>query len=166
MALNINDKKAVVEEVSALVSEAGSMVAAEYRGLTVAQLTELRANARAANVTVRVVKNTLVRRAVAGTKFEDMADTFVGPLVFAFSGEELGNAARVFKDFAKDNEALVVKSLSIGEGVMDASQLNAVAALPTYDEALSKLLYVMKEPVAKLARGLVAVKDQKEAEAA
>lgn len=166
MALNINDKKAVVEEVSALISEAGSMVAAEYRGLTVAQLTELRAKARAANVTVRVVKNTLVRRAVAGSKFEDMADTFVGPLVFAFSGEELGNAARVFKDFAKENEALVVKSLSIGEGVMDASQLNAVAALPTYDEALSKLLYVMKEPVAKLARGLVAVKDQKEAEAA
>lgn len=166
MALNINDKKAVVEEVSGLVSEAGSMVAAEYRGLTVAQLTELRAKARAANVTVRVVKNTLVRRAVAGTKFEDMADTFVGPLVFAFSGEELGNAARVFKDFAKDNEALVVKSLSIGEGVMDASQLSVIAALPTYDEAVSKLLYVMKEPVAKLARGLVAVKDQKEAEAA
>ncbi len=166
MALNINDKKAVVEEVSGLVSDAGSMVAAEYRGLTVAQLTELRAKARAANVTVRVVKNTLVRRAVAGTKFEDMADTFVGPLVFAFSGEELGNAARVFKDFAKDNEALVVKSLSIGEGVMDASQLSAIAALPTYDEAVSKLLYVMKEPVAKLARGLVAVKDQKEAEAA
>lgn len=166
MALNINDKKAVVEEVSGLLSEAGSMVAAEYRGLTVAQLTELRSKARAANVTVRVVKNTLVRRAVAGTKFEDMADTFVGPLVFAFSGEELGNAARVFKDFAKTNEALVVKSLSIGEGVMDASQLDLVAALPTYDEALSKLLYVMKEPVAKLARGLVAVKDQKEAEAA
>lgn len=166
MALNINDKKAVVEEVSGLLSEAGSMVAAEYRGLTVAQLTELRSKARAANVTVRVVKNTLVRRAVAGTKFEDMADTFVGPLVFAFSGEELGNAARVFKDFAKTNEALVVKSLSIGEGVMDASQLDLVAALPTYDEALSKLLYVMKEPVAKLARGLVAIKDQKEAEAA
>lgn len=166
MALNINDKKAVVEAVSGLLSEAGSMVSAEYRGLTVAQLTELRSKAREANVTVRVVKNTLVRRAVAGTKFEDMADTLVGPLVFAFSGEELGNAARVFKDFAKTNEALVVKSLSIGEGVMDASQLDSIAAIPTYDEALSKLLYVMKEPVAKLARGLVAVKDQKEAEAA
>ena len=101
-----------------------------------------------------------------GTKFEDMADTFVGPLVFAFSGEELGNAARVFKDFAKSNEALVVKSLSIGEGVMDASQLSAVAALPTYDEAVAKLLFVMKEPVAKLARALTAVKEQKEAAAA
>jgi len=166
MALNIEDKKAVVEEVSAIIAEAGSMVAAEYRGLTVEQLTELRSKAREANVSVRVVKNTLVRRAVAGTKFEDMAETFSGPLIFAISGEELGNAARVFKDFSKANEALVVKSLSIGEGVMDASQLAAIAALPTYDEALSKLLYVMKEPVAKVARGLVAVKDQKEAEAA
>lgn len=166
MALNIEGKKLVVEEVSAVIAEAGSMVAAEYRGLTVEQMTQLRANARAANVQVRVVKNTLARRAIAGTKFEDMADTFVGPLVFAFSGEELGNAARVFKDFAKTNDALVVKSLSIGEGVMDASQLATVAALPTYDEALSKLLYVMKEPVAKVARALVAINEKKEAEAA
>jgi large subunit ribosomal protein L10 len=166
MALNIEGKKLVVEEVSAVVAEAGSMVVAEYRGLTVEQMTQLRANARAANVQVRVVKNTLARRAVAGTKFEDMADTFIGPLVFAFSGEELGNAARVFKDFAQGNDALVVKSLSIGEGVMDASHLVTIAALPTYDEAVSKLLYVMKEPVAKIARGLVAIKEQKEAEAA
>lgn len=166
MALNIEGKKLVVEEVAAVAAEAGSMVAAEYRGLTVEQMTQLRAKARAAGVKVRVVKNTLARRAIAGTKFEDMADTLVGPLVFAFSGEELGNAARVFKDFAKDNDALIVKSLSIGEGVMDASQLATVAALPTYDEALSKLLYVMKEPVAKVARGLVAIKEQKEAEAA
>ena len=166
MALNIEGKKLVVEEVSAVVAEAGSVVAAEYRGLTVEQMTQLRAEARAAGVKVRVVKNTLARRAVAGTKFEDMAGTFVGPLVFAFSGEELGNAARVFKDFSKNNAALVVKSLSIGEGVMDASHLATVAALPTYDEALSKLLYVMKEPVAKIARGLVAIQEQKEAEAA
>jgi len=166
MALNIEDKKLVVEEVSAVVAEAGSIVAAEYRGLTVEQMTQLRAKAREANVKVRVVKNTLARRAVAGTKFEDMADSFVGPLVFAFSGEELGNAARVFKDFAKTNNALVVKSLSIGEGVMDASQLDVVAALPTYDEAVAKLLFVMKEPVAKLARALTAIKEQKEAEAA
>ncbi|MGM0540826.1 MAG: 50S ribosomal protein L10 [Pseudomonadota bacterium] len=166
MALNIEGKKLVVEEVSAVAAEAGSMVAAEYRGLTVDQMTQLRASARAAGVKVRVVKNTLARRAVAGTKFEDMSETFKGPLVFAFSGEELGNAARVFKDFSKNNEALVVKSLSIGEGVMDASHLATIAALPTYDEALSKLLYVMKEPIAKIARGLVAVKEQKEAEAA
>lgn len=166
MALNLEGKKAVVEEVSAIVAEAGSLVAAEYRGLSVAQLTELRAKARDANVQVRVVKNTLLRRAVAGTKFEDMADSFVGPLIFAFSGEELGNAARVFKDFAKDNDALVVKTLSIGEGALDASHLAAVAALPTYDEAVAKLLFVMKEPVAKLARALTAVKEQKEEAAA
>lgn len=166
MALNIKDKKLVVEEVSSIVAGAGSMVAAEYRGLTVAQLTNLRDSARKSNVQIRVVKNTLVRIAVKGTKFEDMADTFVGPLVFAWSGEELGNAARVFKDFAKTNDKLVVKSLSIGEGVMDASQLNAVAALPTYDEAVGKLLFVMKEPVAKLARALAAVKEQKESAAA
>lgn len=166
MALNMQGKKAVVEEVSAIIADAGSIVAAEYRGLSVAQLTELRAKARDANVQVRVVKNTLVRRAVAGTKFEDMADEFVGPLIFAFSGEELGNAARVFKDFAKDNEALVVKTLSIGEGVLDASHLAAIAALPTYDEAVAKLLFVMKEPVAKLARALTAVKEQKEEVAA
>ena len=162
MALNIEDKKLVVEEVAAVAAGAGSMVAAEYRGLTVEQMTVLRAKARNAGVQVRVIKNTLARRAVAGTKFEDMADTFVGPLVFAFSGEELGNAARVFKDFSKDNNALIVKSLSIGEGVMDASQLSAVAALPTYNEAVAKLLFVMKEPVAKLARALAAVKEQKE----
>jgi large subunit ribosomal protein L10 len=162
MALNIEDKKLVVEEVSAVVADAGSIVAAEYRGLTVEQMTDLRAKAREAGVQVRVVKNTLARRAVAGTKFEDMADTFKGPLVFAFSGEELGNAARVFKDFAKDNDALVVKSLSIGEGALGADSLAQVAALPTYDEAVAKLLFVMKEPVNKLARALNAVKEQKE----
>lgn len=166
MALNIEDKKVVVEEVSAIIADAGSVVAAEYRGLSVAQLTELRAKAREANVQVRVVKNSLVRRAVKGSKFEDMSDTFVGPLIFAFSGEELGSAARVFKNFAKDNEDLVVKSLSIGDGVLDSSHLSSIAALPTYDEAVSKLLYVMKEPVAKLARGLMAVKEQKEEVAA
>ncbi len=163
MALNLDDKKAVVELVSAIAAESGSMVTAEYRGLSVTQLTELRANARAANVQIKVAKNTLVRRAVKGTKFEDMADTLAGPLIFAFSGEELGNAARIFKDFAKANDKLVVKSISIGNGVLDSSHLSTIAVLPTYDEALSKLLYVMKEPVAKLARGLVAVKEQKEA---
>jgi large subunit ribosomal protein L10 len=165
MALNIEDKKLVVEEVSAVVAEAGSVVAAEYRGLTVEQMTNLRAEARKANVQIRVVKNTLARLAVKGTKFEDMAETFTGPLVYAFSGEELGNAARVFKNFAKDNDKLVVRSLSIGEGAMGAESLATVAALPTYDEAVAKLLFVMKEPVAKLARAMVAVKEQKEATA-
>lgn len=139
------------------------MVAAEYRGLTVEQLTNLRAQARKANVQIRVVKNTLARRAVQGTKFEDMGDSFTGPLVYAFSGEELGNAARVFRDFAKTNDKLVVRSLSIGEGCLDASYTAQIASLPTYDEAVAKLLFVMKEPVAKLARALAAIKEQKEA---
>ncbi|WP_319380272.1 50S ribosomal protein L10 [Thiomicrorhabdus sp.] len=163
MALNIEDKKLVVEEVSAIAAEAGSVVAAEYRGLTVEQMTNLRAEARKANVQIRVIKNTLARRALQGTKFEDMGETFTGPLVYAFSGEELGNAARVFRDFAKTNEALVVRSLSIGEGCLDASFTAQIAALPTYDEAVAKLLFVMKEPVAKLARALTAIKEQKEA---
>jgi large subunit ribosomal protein L10 len=162
MALNIEDKKLVVEEVAAVAANAGSMVAAEYRGLTVENMTQLRNAARKAGVQIRVIKNTLARRAIMGTKFEDLGETFTGPLVFAFSGEELGNAARVFKDFAKTNNKLVVRSMSIGEGSWDASYLDRVASLPTRDEALSKLLYVMKEPVAKLARGLVAVKEQKE----
>ncbi|MBN2864920.1 MAG: 50S ribosomal protein L10 [Thiotrichales bacterium] len=163
MALNIQDKKQVVEEVAALVAGAGSVVAAEYRGLTVEQMTNLRAEARNANVQIRVVKNTLARIAVKGTKFEDMADSFTGPLVYAFSGEELGNAARVFQTFAKKNDKLVVRSLSIGEGCLDASYTAQIAALPTYDEAVAKLLFVMKEPVAKLARALAAIKEQKEA---
>ena len=163
MALNIEAKKQVVEEVAAIAAEAGSMVAAEYRGLTVEQLSNLRAQARKANVQIRVVKNTLARRAIQGTKFEDMADTFTGPLVYAFSGEELGNAARVIRDFAKTNDKLVVRSLSIGEGCLDASYTAQIAALPTYDEAVAKLLFVMKEPVAKLARALTAIKEQKEA---
>lgn len=162
MALNIEGKKAVVKELSEVIAGAGSMVAAEYRGLSVEQMTDLRTKAREANVTVQVVKNSLAKRAVQGTPFEDMAETFSGPLVFAFSGEELGTAARLFQDFGKTNGDLVVRSLSIGEGALDASHLASIAALPTYDEAISKLLYVMKEPVAKLTRGLNAVKEQKE----
>ena len=162
MALNIEGKTQVVEEVSAVVAEAGSVVAAEYRGLTVEQMTNLRAEARKAGVQIRVVKNTLARLAVKGTKFEDMADSFTGPLVYAFSGEELGNAARVLNTFAKTNNALVIRSLSIGEGCLDASYAAQIAALPTYDEAVAKLLFVMKEPVAKLARALTAIKEQKE----
>jgi large subunit ribosomal protein L10 len=163
MALKLEDKKLVVEEVSAVVAKSVSMVAAEYRGLTVEQMTKLRAKARDNNVVIRVVKNTLARKAIAGTPFEDMASTLVGPIVLAFSTEELSAAARVMKEFKKDNDALVVKSLSIGSGVMDASQLEAIAALPTYEEALAKLMYVMKAPVEKLARTLAAYKEAKEA---
>lgn len=163
MALKLEDKKLVVEEVSAIVAKSVSMVAAEYRGLTVEQMTNLRAKARDNNVVIRVVKNTLARKAIAGTPFEDMASTLVGPVVLVFATEELSAAARVVKDFKKGNDALVVKSISIGTGVMDAGQLDVIAALPTYEEALAKLMYVMKAPVEKLARTLAAYKEAKEA---
>jgi len=154
MALKLEDKKQVVEEVSALVAEAYSVVAAEYRGLTVEQMTNLRNQARGSGVVVRVVKNTLARKAMEGTQFEDFGCVLKGPLVLAFSVDDPGSAARVVKDFAKENEALVVKHLTIGNGVLDAGQLGAVASLPTYDEAISKLMFVMKAPAEKLARTL------------
>lgn len=162
MALKLDDKKLIVDEVSALVAESVSMVVAEYRGLTVDQMTELRGKARESNSAVRVVKNTLARRAIAGTTFEDMTEDLVGPVVLIFSKEELSAAARISKDFAKANKALVVKSVSIGSGRLGADQLDAIASLPTYEEAIAKLMYVMKAPVEKLARTFTALKEAKE----
>jgi len=174
MALKLDDKKRIIDEVSAIAAEAYSVVAAEYRGLTVEDMTNLRRQAREANVQVRVIKNTLARRALAGTQFEDIGSELVGPLVYAFSMEDPGSAARVYKNFAKENEGLVVKVLTIGNGAMGADQLDSVASLPTYDEAISKLMFVMKAPVeqlaktlnevpGKLVRTVAAIKDAKEA---
>lgn len=172
MALGLSDKKAIVAEVNEVASEALSMAVAEYRGLDVASMTELRVKAREAGVVLRVVRNTLAKRAVEGTKFEDMQETFVGPLLFGFSIDAPGSVARVFKDFAKTNDQLNVKALSIGSGVIGAEKLDAVAALPTRDEALAQLLATFKAPVtkfvqtvnevpAKFVRVLAAVKDEK-----
>lgn len=163
MALKLEDKKLIVEDVSAVVAETVSMVVAEYRGLTVEQMTKLRSSARDSNVVVRVVKNTLARKALQGTSYEDLTEDLVGPVVLVFSREELSAAARVVKDFKKENDAIVVKSLSIGSGRLDLDQLGVIAALPTYDEAIAKLMYVMKAPVEKLARTLAALKESKEA---
>lgn len=174
MALKLEDKKRIVEEVHALASDAYSVVAAEYRGLTVEQMTNLRRQARESKVVIRVIKNTLARRALEGTQFEDIGSELVGPLVYAFSMEDPGSAARIIKAFRKEVKALEPKVLSIGSGVMSGDQLDAVASLPTYDEAISKLMYVMKAPVEKLARTLnevpgklvrtvAAIKDAKEA---
>jgi large subunit ribosomal protein L10 len=174
MALKLEDKKRIVEEVHALAESAYSIVAAEYRGLTVEQMTTLRRQAREANVVVRVVKNTLARRALEGTQFEDMGEHLVGPLVLIMSMEDPGSAARVVKAFRKEVSVLEPKVLSIGNGAMPGDQLDAVASLPTYDEAISKLMYVMKAPVEMLARTLnevpgklvrtvAAIKDAKEA---
>ena len=174
MALSLVQKKAVVEEVSGIVSDAQSVVAAEYSGLSVSDMTKLRRAAIEKGVTIRVVKNTLAKKAFEGTGYDCMNDVLTGPVVLAFSQESLGGAARVMRDFAKDHEKLKVTGLSLGDGLMDIAQLKAVAALPTRDEALSILLATMKAPVEKLARTLkeipakttrvvAAVRDQKEA---
>ncbi|NOY66807.1 MAG: 50S ribosomal protein L10 [Gammaproteobacteria bacterium] len=152
MALNLDQKKAVVEEVSAIAAEALSAVAAEYHGLSVDDMTELRAKARSEGVYLRVVKNTLAKRAVVGTEFECMQEGLVGPLLLAFSQEDPGAAARVIKDFAKENDKLVVKLVSIGGQMLAASELDRLAKLPTRDQAISMLMALMKAPVEKLAR--------------
>ena len=162
MPLNLEDKKSIVAEVHAVASKAHSAVAAEYRGLSVGEMTELRTKARNSGVYMRVVKNTLARRAVEGTEFECMKDGMVGPLVLAFSQEEPSSAARLVKDFAKGHDKLVVKLGSFGGQVLSPKELDKLASMPTRDQALSLLLAVMKAPVEKLARTIAAVRDQKQ----
>jgi large subunit ribosomal protein L10 len=174
MALNLEDKKALVAEVAAVAAKAQSVVAAEYRGLTVGQMTELRAKARGQGVYMRVIKNTLARKALAGTSFESVGPKLKGPLVLAFSKDDPGAAARVVKDFAKANEKLVATLVSLGGQVLPGGELDRVASLPTREQALSMLLGVLKAPIAKLvrtladppaklARTVAAVRDQKQA---
>jgi len=152
MALNMEAKKALVAEVASVAESAQSAVAAEYRGLTVSEMTELRVAARNAGVYLKVVKNTLARRAVKGTPFECMQDSFRGPLLLAFSREDPGAAARVVKAFSKEHEKLVAVALSIGGELYDAKELDRVASLPTLDEARSMLLGVLQAPYSKLVR--------------
>jgi large subunit ribosomal protein L10 len=177
MALNLEDKKTLVAEVAEVAAKAQSVVAAEYRGLTVGQMTELRAKARTQGVYMRVVKNTLARKALAGTSFESVGAKLKGPLVLAFSKDDPGAAARVVKDFAKANDKLVATLVSIGGQVMPGGDLDKVASLPTREQALAMLLGALKaplqklvsllnEPPAKLARTLAAYRDQKAGAAA
>jgi large subunit ribosomal protein L10 len=154
MALNLEAKKAVVAEVSAVAEGAQSAVAAEYRGLTVAEMTGLRVAARNANVYLKVVKNTLAKRAVEGTSFECMQESFKGPLVLAFSRDDPGAAARVIKGFAKDHDKLVTVALSIGGELYGATDIDRLASLPTLDEARSSLLGVLQAPLAQFVRTL------------
>ena len=176
MALRLEDKKTLVTEVNEVAQKAQSVVAAEYRGLTVAKLTELRAKARASRVYMRVVKNTLARRAVAGTPFECVGEKLKGPLILAFSQDDPGAAARLIKGFAKDHDKLVPTLVSLGGSVLPGKDLDRVASLPTRAEALAQLLGVIKAPIekfvrtlaephAKLVRTIAAVKDQKKAAA-
>lgn len=163
MALNLDSKKVVVEEVAEFAAKAYSAVAAEYRGLTVTEMTELRKTARETGVYLRVVKNTLARRAVAGTEFECMQEGLVGPLLIAFSMEDPGCAARLISDFAKTHNKLITKVVAIGGQAYGASELDRLARLPTRDQGIAMLMSVMKAPVGKLVRTLAAVREQKEA---
>ncbi|MET0067603.1 MAG: 50S ribosomal protein L10 [Candidatus Thiodiazotropha sp.] len=152
MALNLEQKKAIVAEVYDVASKAFSAVAAEYRGLTVEQMTLLRREARNNGVYLRVVRNTLAKRALENTEFACMQEGLTGPLLLAFSQEDPGCAARVIKDFAKDHKLLEVKMVSIGGQMLAPSELETLAKMPTYDQAVSMLMAVMKAPVEKLAR--------------
>ena len=152
--VNIEAKRALVAEVSLVAASAESAVAAEYRGLTVAEMTELRATARESDVFLKVIKNTLARRAVEGTNFECMQESFKGPLILAFSREDPGAAARVVKSFAKDHDKLVTVALSIGGEFYGATDLDRLASLPTLDEARSMLLGTLLAPLEQLVRTL------------
>lgn len=152
MALTLDEKKAVVAEVAEVAAKAHSAVAAEYRGLSVGQITVLRAKARQSGVYVRVIKNSLAKRAVEGTAFECMSEGFSGPLLLAFSQEDPGSAARVIRDFSKDNDKLVPKLVSVGGQMLAASELGRLASLPTRNEALAQLLGTLRAPLDKLAR--------------
>jgi large subunit ribosomal protein L10 len=174
MPMNLEGKKVLVSEVNTVAATAKSVVAAEYRGLTVTQMTDLRSKARANGVYLRVIKNTLARKALAGTAFESLGTTLKGPLVLAFSKDDPGAAARLVKDFSKANDKLVTKGLSLGGAVLSAKELDKVASLPTKEQALSMLLGVMKAPLQKLVgtlaapqlklvRTLAALRDQKQA---
>lgn len=163
MALNLDSKKAVVEEVAVFAAKAHSAIAAEYRGLTVTELTELRKTARETGVYLRVVKNTLAKRAVAGTEFECMQSGMVGPLLIAFSMEDPGSAARLISNFAKTHDKLIAKIVAIGGQSFGGSELARLASLPTRDQGIGLLMSVMRAPTEKFVRTLAAIRDQKEA---
>jgi len=152
VALGLEAKKQVVAEVSEIANQALSAVVAEYRGLTVADMTDLRVKARDSGVYLRVIRNTLARRAVEGTEFECMQDALTGPVICAFSQDDPGAAARLLKDYSKEFEAMNVTAVAIGGELLGADQLDAVASLPTYEEALAKLMSVMNGPITKLTR--------------
>ena len=173
MALNREEKAAVIEEVSAQVAQAGSIVLAEYRGLTVEQITQLRKQARESGVYLRVLKNTLVRRAVKDTPYEKLADQMVGPLMYGISADPVA-PAKLIASFAKANDQLVVKGGAMPNVVMDVAGVQALATMPSREELLAKLLGTMQAPVAtfvrtlnevptKFVRGLAAVRDKQEA---
>ena len=177
MALNLDDKKAIVADVSETASSALSLVIGDARGVSVGDITVLRKQAREAKVSLRIIKNSLAKRAFQGTEFECVETLLVGPSLFGFSMEDPGAAARLFKDFAKDNESFEVKGLAVSGQMLGKEQLDVLATLPTRDQALGQLVSVMIAPITKLVRTfnevptkvtrvVAAVRDQKQDEAA
>ncbi|MBW8065974.1 MAG: 50S ribosomal protein L10 [Ferrovum sp.] len=173
MSLNLEEKKAVVAEVTGQVTEAQAIILAEYRGMAVSDMTVLRAKARTAGVYFRVLKNTLVRRAVADTPFAGLADQMVGPLVYGISADPVA-VAKVIHEFAKGNDKLVIKGGAMPNSVMSAKDVSSLATMPSREELIAKLMGTMQAPVSKFVqtlnevptkfvRGLAAVRDQKEA---
>jgi len=173
MALNLEDKKAIVADVNETASNAVSLVVADARGVNVVDMTELRKQARENNVDLRIVKNSLAKRAFQGTEFECIEGALAGPSLFGFSMEDPGAAARLFKDFAKTNEKFEVKALSISGQLLEKEQLDVLATLPTLEQALGQLVSVIIAPVTKLVRTfnevptkvtrvVAAVRDQKQ----
>lgn len=156
MALNLEGKKAVVAEVAEIASTAYSAIAAEYRGLTVSDMTALRNAAREQHVQIRVVRNTLAKRAVEGTDFACMQDGMVGPLVYGFSMEDPGAVARVMSEFSRENDKFEVKMVALSGQLFPASEIDRLAKMPTKDQAIGMLMGTMKAPVEKLVRTLVA----------
>ena len=177
MPIGLKEKQAIVAEVNETASQALSAVMADYRGVLVDDMTALRKQAREAGVQVRVIRNTLAKRAFEGTEYECMNEVMLGPNILAFSLEDPGAGARVFKDFAKENADFEIKALSVGGKLLPADQIDALAKLPTRDEAIAMLMAVMQAPITKLARTLndvpgkvtrvvAAVRDQKQEAAA
>jgi len=160
MALNLSQKQEVVAELADVAAKAHSLVAAEYAGTTVSQMTAMRKKARETGVYLRVVKNTLASRAVAGTEFEVVKDSLVGPLLYAFSTEEPGAAGRLIKEFAKGNDKLQAKVVAVGGQQYPATHVEVLASLPTRDQALAMLARVLAEPAAMFARAVKAVADK------
>ncbi len=173
MALHLEDKKAIVADVNETASNAVSLVIADARGVNVVDMTELRKQARENNVDLRIIKNSLAKRAFEGTEFECIEGALAGPSLFGFSMDDPGAAARLFKDFAKSNEKFEVKALSISGQLLEKEQLDVLASLPTLEQALGQLVSVMIAPVTKLVRTfnevptkvtrvVAAVRDQKQ----
>ncbi|ROU07174.1 50S ribosomal protein L10 [Lysobacter enzymogenes] len=160
MALNLSQKQEVVAELAEVAAKAHSLIAAEYAGITVGQLTAMRKKARETGVYLRVVKNTLASRAVAGTEFECVQDKLVGPLLYAFSVDEPGAAGRLIKEFAKGNDKLKAQVVAVGGQVYPASHVEVLASLPTLEQALSMLARVLSEPASMFARAVKAVADK------